>query len=524
MPSEASRHGWVALVGAGPGHPGLLTLRGRECLSQATVVVHDRLIACELLNYASDAARRIYVGKGPREHAVSQDGINDLLVELARAGERVVRLKGGDPFVFGRGGEEALTLEEHRVPYEIVPGVSSAIAAPAYAGIPVTHRGLASSFTVLTGHEDPSKPASAHDWASISRSAETLVVMMGVEQLGAIAESLITHGRPSDEPTALIHWGTTPAQRVVVGTLGSIARLAKEQSVGPPAVMVVGRVVRLRSALAWFERRPLFGLRVLVTRARAQASSFAAKLRDLGGEPIEFPTIQSLPPSDCGELDRALEHLREFDWVVFTSANGVRFGLARLLAIGRDARSFGSARICAIGPPTAESLTEFGLRADLVPPAFLTEAVLQSLRDSGVDRSRVLLLRADIAPPDLAGGLRQAGADVESVVAYRTVPDERARDQTIDRLRAREIDVVTFTSSSTVRNLINALGPDVRESLDGLPAICIGPVTAATARELGLQVIAVAAQHTIDGLLDALVAWRSGVAQDHTAQTEGVRP
>lgn len=501
----AEPRGIVYLVGAGPGDPGLLTRRGEALLRRAEVVVFDRLAAPALLELAPPTAERVYVGKQPGRHALPQAAINDLLVARGRAGRVVVRLKGGDPFVFGRGGEEALALRAAGVTYEVVPGVTSAVAAPAYAGIPVTHRGLASSVTIATGHEDPTRPASSLDWSSLARGADTLVLLMGVEHVAEIASQLMRAGRRADEPAALVRWGTTAEQETLLATLGTIAAQSAERGLQPPAVLVIGAVAGLADQLAWFERRPLSGRRVLVTRAREQASGLSERLAELGAEPVEFPAIRIRPLEDPASLDRALGQLRAFDWVVFTSANGVRAAFERLDLLGLDARAFSAARVAAIGPATAEALRERGLRADFVPSAFTSQAMLAELAPRIGSERRVLLLQADVAPRALADGLAASGAVVENVVAYRTEPDASGRDEVQQRLEAGSIDFVTFTSSSTVRNLVAALGGSVGP-LAGPTIACIGPVTAATARELGLRVDLVAAVHTIDGLIEALVA------------------
>jgi uroporphyrinogen III methyltransferase/synthase len=497
--------GIVHLVGAGPGDPGLLTRRGEQLLREADVVVYDRLVSAELLELCRPEAERVFVGKEGFGPSVPQAATNRLLIERARAGQRVVRLKGGDPFVFGRGGEEALELVAAGVAYEVVPGVSSAIAGPACAGIPVTQRGLASSFTVATGNEDPTKPESAIDWPALARGADTLVLLMGVERLAAIAERLIGAGRSADEPTALIRWATTPGQQTVLATLGSIAERTAERGIRPPAVLVVGAVVGLAERLGRPRGGPLAGRRVLVTRARQQASALSARLRSLGAEPLEFPSIGIEMLTDTAELDRALGNLAEFDWVVLTSVNGVQACFEGLQRLERDARAFGSARVAAIGPATERELRQRGIRPDLVPGVFTSEGVSAALGPLLSASSRVLLPRADIAPPALAEALAATGARVESVTAYRTVP-ERAGRETVRRLLERgEIDVVTFTSSSTVGNLVEGL--EGAAALLARPLVaCIGPVTAATARRLGLEVDLVAETHTIDGLIAALVA------------------
>ncbi len=495
--------GLVSLVGAGPGDPGLLTLRGAERLRQAEVVVYDRLASPELLELAPQGAERIYVGKSAGQHAMSQAEIDALLVERAQAGQRVVRLKGGDPFVFGRGGEEALTLARAGLRFEIVPGVSSAIAAAAYAGIPVTHRDLASSVTIVTGHEDPTRSGSRLDWQRLAAGADTLVILMGVERLAEIAAELARGGRPSSQPAAVIEWGTTSRQRVVTAPLDQIADVAAGAAISPPAVLVVGDVAALRSELDWFQRGPLSGKRVLVTRARDQASRLSQLLRERGAEPFEFPAIQIRWLLDPAPLDQAIQRLDAYQWVVFTSANGMEAVFQRLDAIGLDVRAFGRSRLCAIGPATAEALGRRGLRADWVPAEFLTAAILRGFGERGVADARMLLPRANIADPSLARGLVELGATVDDVTAYYTVPANENAEGLIDLLQRRQVDIATFASSSTVRNLHDALGSNC-DLLSTVQTVCIGPVTAAAARELGLRIDAVADTHTIDGLVEAV--------------------
>jgi uroporphyrinogen III methyltransferase/synthase len=501
--------GRVYLVGAGPGEPGLMTMKGVECLRRADVLVYDRLISPALLDYAPAQAERIYVGKVSGDHAMPQSEINHLLIQKAREGKTVVRLKGGDPFVFGRGGEEALALVTAGISLEIVPGVSSAIAAPACAGIPVTHRGLSSSFAVFTGHRERSTPFST----LASPLADTLIFLMGVENLQDIVRSLLEAGCSVETPAALVRWGTTPRQETVVGTLSDI--LERSRELEPPAVLVVGQVVTLREQVGWFEKRPLFGKRILVTRAQEQAGELVSLLAEQGAEPIEFPVIQLAPVQDTAQLDEALT--RRYDWVIFTSVNGVRAVWERLQAAERDARALSGTRLCAIGPATAQALATHGVRADFVPTEYVAQAILAGIGD--VSGQRILLPRADIARQTLADGLRRKGAVVDEVAAYRTViADDQAfhshaiRNMLVDD----QIDAITFTSSSTVRGLVNALGTDVgihplleREiPKSKVPVIaCIGPVTAQTARELGLSVDVVAPDHTLEGLVAALVSY-----------------
>ena len=475
----------VYLVGAGPGDPGLLTLRGAEVLARADVVVHDRLAEASLLDLAPPSAERIDVGKSPGG-PVHQDEINSLLVERGGAGQEVVRLKGGDPFVFGRGGEEASALLEAGVPFEVVPGVSSAVGVPAYAGVPVTHRGLSTSFTVVTGH---SRHSVDHDidWEGLARVGDTVVVLMGVAHRAEIAARLIAGGAPADTPVAAIRWGTRPDQRTVRTTLAELHRCELE----PPVTMVVGRVAGLD--LRWFESRPLFGRRVVVTRARHQAPALSDRLRRAGAEPVEVATVEMVDPDDGGQALRdAAGRVRSFDWVCFTSANAV----ARFLACLPDSRAVGDTRVAAVGPGTSAALAAAGIVADLVPAASLAEGLVEAFP---AGPGRALLPQAAGARPVLARGLEAKGWDVEVVHAYRTVASSPPAEAVAAAAKA---DAIAFTSASTVDSYLAAAGPDA------VPPVvaCIGPVTAAAAEAAGLTVSAVATEHTLDGLVAALVA------------------
>ena len=500
--THAATTGTVYLVGAGPGDPGLITVKGLRCLEAADVVVHDRLVDQRLVARASRDAEVIDVGKVPGEGGERQAEINALLVHRARAGKSVVRLKGGDPFVFGRGGEEAEALAEAGVPFEVVPGVTSAIAAPAYAGIPLTRRGTVSSFTVVTGSETSDKNAVA--WDALARAGGTLVVLMGWESLPAIADTLTREGLPATTPVALVQWGTEPYQRTVVGTLSDIAEKASQAGLSPPVVAVIGEVVGLRKKLQWFDHRPLFGVRVLVTRSRTQAGALSELLSQEGAQPLEVPTIEIQPLDDYTELDDALGELPDYDWVVFPSANAVEVVFDRLAGLGRDARAFHSARVAAIGSATADSLRTRGIVADFVPEEFVSESVADGLSHRIASGQRVLLPQADIGRQALAEGLAAHGADVHKVTAYRTVTpqDSAARLAT---LLEEGVDVATFTSSSTVRNLAALLEGDLK-GLAQVKIACIGPVTAAAARDAGLEVDIMATEYTVAGLVEALKA------------------
>ncbi|MGI6125430.1 MAG: uroporphyrinogen-III C-methyltransferase [Planifilum sp.] len=499
--------GKVYLVGAGPGDPGLITVKGLETIKRADVLVYDRLASPRLLGYAPEEAERIYVGKRPDRHTLRQEEINELLVRKAKEGKVVVRLKGGDPFVFGRGGEEAETLAEHGIPFEVIPGITSAIAVPAYAGIPVTHRDFNASFVVVTGHERPEKTESSIDWEHLARAAETQIFLMGVGNLPFIREQLIRHGRSPDTPVALIRWGTRVEQQTLTGTLGDIVERVERANFQPPAVIVVGEVVKLRDTLKWFEGKPLFGKRVLVTRARSQASALSERIEALGGEAIEFPAIRITRPARQDLLDAALSRLEDYDWVVFTSVNGVRCFFRRLRELNLDIRRMAKAKVAAIGPQTAEALMGKGLQVEVQPGEYRAEALVEAMASRVEPGENVLLPRADIARKVLPRELERFGLKVTEVDAYDTRVGTEDAGEVARLLEEGAIHVITFTSSSTVRNFVQALRT-VREDWKSLVApvqvACIGPITARTAEELGLEVDAVAETYTIDGLVDVL--------------------
>ena len=511
-----SKPGKVYLIGAGPGDPGLLTVKGREVLERADVVVYDRLAHPSLLDHAPPSAERIFAGKARGQQELTQDGINALLVECAQAGKLVARLKGGDPFVFGRGGEEALALARAGIPFEVVPGVSSAIAAPAYAGIPVTHRGIATGFTVVSGSEDPSKPESAVRWEELGRSLAahggTLMTLMGWASIEKILDALQQAGLSPDTPVALVQWGTWTRQRTVTGTLTDAAHLGRVAGLAAPVVAIIGEVVDLRGELAWFDNRPLFGKRVLVTRSRTQASRMCQLLEDTGATAVELPAIAIAPPQDYGPLDEAASRLSSYDWVIFASVNAVDAVFDRIDAQGRDARAFGNSRVGAIGPATTAALERRGIRPDFTPSRSVSSAALEELAAYDWNGVSVLLPAADIGRDELAEGLSRLGADVARVTAYRTITPPDAAQRAQDAF-AEGIDIVTFTSSSTVRNLLGLLEEDGgpgREALAGSIVACIGPATSGTARELGLRVDIEAEEHTVDGLAEALIGRFSG--------------
>jgi uroporphyrinogen III methyltransferase/synthase len=515
--------GIVFLVGAGPGNPGLLTLRGAELLRSADVVVYDYLSNPQLLSHAPHAEHR-YVGKKAARHSMTQEQISALLVELGCAGKRVVRLKGGDPFVFGRGGEECEALHAAGVPFEVVPGVTAAIAAPAYAGIPVTHRDLNSSFTFITGHEkeevykdDDAKSrdpggASDLDWAVLAK-LPCVAFYMGVKALPRICRKLIEHGMDPGMPAATIRWGTTPRQHTVTGTISDLPQRVAEAGLGPPAMTIIGRVVTLRQTLNWFETRPLFGQTIVVTRTRQQASDLSQRLSELGANVIEAPTIELSPPADWSAVDDALRSISAFDWVIFTSQNGVEFTRQRLLELSLDARSFGKTKIAAIGDATARAVHEqLFLLVDLVPKSFVAEALADALAGQDQIRGkRFLLLRADIARPILRERLEQQGAaEVRDVAIYETKTVASLPADLQDPLAANQVTWITFTSSSTARNFISLLGPDYLQKLATVKLASIGPVTTNTLKEAGLTPAVQAASFNIDGLVRAIADVKHG--------------
>jgi len=488
----------VYLVGAGPGDPGLMTARALELIAAADVIVYDRLIPAGALDVAREDAQLLYAGKEGGGPSVSQEEIDALLIEHGRAGRSVVRLKGGDPFVFGRGGEEAEALRAAGISFEVVPGVTAGVAAPAYAGIPVTHRDAASAVAFVTGHEDPAKPESALDWRALAAFPGTLVVYMGVRRLATIAEQLIAGGRDSAQPAAVIERGTFTRQRVVTATLGSVAASAEEQGIRAPAIAVFGEVAALRERLRWFEDRPLSGVSVAVTRARAQASGLASRLRSLGAEVVEAPAIRISP------LETQLPDVRSYDLVCLTSPNGARLLLQRMTDAGLDARSLSGARIAAIGPGTAAALREHGLIADVVPERFVAEGLIEALADVPV--TRALVARAAESRDVLPDALRERGAEVDVVALYETVAEPLSDAQLAALGHA---DYVTFTSSSTVRFLFEAIAGRVAL---GARLVSIGPVTSETLRAQGHEPDVEAVRHDIDGVVDALVADVAAVA------------
>ncbi|QJW44584.1 uroporphyrinogen-III C-methyltransferase [bacterium BFN5] len=496
--------GMVYLVGAGPGDYKLISIKAVEYIQEADTIVYDRLADDRLLAYARPDVELIYVGKASSAHTMRQEDINQLLVDKAKAGKKVVRLKGGDPFVFGRGGEEALKLVENNLPFEIVPGITSAISVPAYAGIPVTHRGVATSFAVITGHEDPTKGESSMKWDKLATGVDTLVFLMGVENLPYITSRLIANGRLASTPAAVIRWGTKPEQEVLVTTVGQAAEDVAKQGIKPPAIFIVGDVVNLRQELAWFDQRPLFGKTVLVTRAREQASALTAKLEALGAQCIEAPAIKIVPPDSYAALDQAIQELGTYQWLILTSVNGVDYFFNRLSQAGGDARALAGIKIAAIGIQTAERLKSYGIRADIIPAEFRAEGIIEALTGKVEPGMKVLIPRALVARDILPEKLTEMGAVVDVVPAYQTVTAATDGNRLAEKIAAGKIDLITFTSSSTVTNLLNILGPQGAELVSKTKTACIGPITAGTCIENGIKPDVIAEEFTISGLVAAI--------------------
>jgi len=498
-------NGKIYLVGAGPGDPGLITIKGLDCIRNADVLIYDFLASPLLLKHVRENAEIIYVGKKGGDHTLSQDRINALIVEKAREGLNVVRLKGGDPFIFGRGGEEAEALIDAGIPFEIVPGITSAIAAPTYAGIPLTHRKFTSTVAFVTGHEDPTKEESSIDWAAIASGIGTIVFLMGVKNLPHITGQLVNHGMKPDTPVALIRWGTTPRQVTVTGTLETIVDRVEAAGLKPPAIIIVGHVVKLRERMKWFENRSLMGKKIVVTRAREQASELVQILTDLGAECLECPTIKVRPPDDVTPLDEAIEALSEYDWLVFTSVNGVDFFFDRLFQKGMDVRAVSNLHTAVIGPATEKRLFDFGLKSDIVPESYRAESVIEAFRSENITGKKILLPRAKEARPILPVELTKMGAVVDEISAYCTHAVQDNIDELLSELENKAIDIITFTSSSTVTNFKALLPPERFENLMRNVIIAsIGPVTADTAKKLGFHVHIVAASYTIPGLCQAI--------------------
>lgn len=495
--------GYVYLVGAGPGDPGLMTVKGKRCLSDADTVVYDALVNKRMLSWVNPDAKLIYVGKRSNHHTLKQPEINQVLIDEALQGKTVVRLKGGDPYVFGRGGEEAEALYNAGIAFEVVPGITSAVAVPSYAGIPVTHRTMTSSFTVVTGHEDPLKEDSRVNWPRLATDPGTLIFLMGVERLPKIVGQLTANGKDPKTPAALIQWGTRPQQKTAVGTLETIVEEVKRVGITSPAIIIVGQVVSMRQILNWFEKKPLFGKSILVTRAREQASVFSEMIERAGGEALEAPAISIEYNEHDPALIDAVHHAADYEWIVFTSVNGVEAFFRLMAKEGLDIRSMGKARICAIGPKTRDRLKARGLLVEALPEKFIAEGLIDLLKPLVHAGDRVLVPRSDLARKTLVEVLGQLGCDVNEVVAYHTCTSHELDQDILERLQAQNIDIITFTSSSTVRNLM-AMVED-HALLDHVVFASIGPATSATLRSFGYEPQIEAKEYTINGLLEAIV-------------------
>ena len=495
----------VYLVGSGPGDPGLITVKGLECIKKADIIVYDYLVNSVLLRNARKDVELIYVGKKGNQHTMEQDDINQLLVDKARENKIVTRLKGGDPYVFGRGGEEAIVLHENNIPFEVVPGITAAIASPNYAGIPVTHRTCTSTFGLITGHEDPTKDQSDVDWEKLSTGLGTLTFYMGIKNLPNIVNQLVKHGRSEDTPVAVIRWGTTTHQETVTGTLSTIVEIAKD--IKPPAITIVGEVVNLRDQLNWFESRPLFGKTIIVTRSRDQASEFSEQLIELGANVLEYPTIHITSPDDFGPLDRELRRLESTDWLIFTSVNGVDAFFNRIFELGRDVRDLKGVKICSIGPATTERIKGFHVTIDCQPPKYVAESVVEALKKvEELKGKRFLMPRTDIARSYIPEELEKMGAEVSDIIAYKTVLATDGDNMVLDKLKDGEVDIVTFTSASTVKNFVKIIGENNLSAFkNNVQFASIGPITTESAEEMDIDISIKADEYTIPGLVQAIV-------------------
>jgi len=501
------KRGKVYLVGAGPGDPKLLTLKAKECLEEADVVLYDFLINPDILNFSKPSAEKIFVGK-KGSGSFQQDQINSLVIQNAMEGKTVVRLKGGDPFIFGRGGEEAEALVEEGLPFEVVPGITSAIAVPAYAGIPLTHRGLSSSVAFITAHEDPSKIESSLDWSKISTGIDTLVFFMGLGNLDMIVSQLIKNGRSPETPIALIQWGTRFDQKTVIGTLKNIRKKGEESGLESPVLILVGEVIHLREKLNWFEKRPLFGKKILITRSKEQSKDFSDLLFYYGAEPVVFPTISLVPPETWAELDRAIASLERYDWIIFSSTNGVHYFMKRLKALGKDIRALHRQKICAIGSSTAEDLLNYGINFDMVPGSFQGESIVEAFRQMNIKGLSFLIPRAKEAREIIPDSLIKMGAKVDIVTAYQNVKPHEDVDRIKKLLSDNKISVITFTSSSTVKNFLEMFDSmELKTALKKTKIASIGPITSQTLRNAGCQVDIEPSEHTITALTESIVEY-----------------
>ena len=494
--------GLVVLVGAGPGDTGLLTLNGKLWLEKADVILYDHLVNPDMVRFTQKSAEMVYVGKIEGVASMAQEQINDLLIQKAQEGKTVVRLKGGDPFIFGRGGEEILAVKTAGIPFIIVPGVTSVTGVAAYAGIPLTHRHLSSTLSIITGSNEKNQGDIHIDWEKIASRSGTLVFLMGARKLPLIVEKLIKFGKSPDTPIAVVQWGTTARQKTWTGTLGTIVEISAEDKILPPALTIIGEVVNLKSKIEWYEHLPLFGKTVVVTRKGDQADSMIDRLRELGAEPFFFPVIETIAPDDWSPLDNALNNLSQYDGLIFTSVNGVRFFAERLKTIEQDIRELKGARVYTIGPKTAEAVRDLGIRVDVVPENFVAESLIESIGNA--EGKRFLIPRATVARETLPEQLRKMGALVDVAPAYKPVLPSQSVDALEKRLKEGSVDVITFTSSSTVTNFLTLTGEQLLPAIKNTKIACIGPITAKTARDAGLNVEIMPEQYTVSSLMDAI--------------------
>lgn len=499
--------GKVYLIGAGPGEPGLLTIKGRDCLALADVIIYDYLANPVLLGYTREDAEQIYVGKSRGQHSVPQEEINQLLADKAAAGLNVARLKGGDPYVFGRGGEEAAYLHERKIPFEVVPGVTAGFAAAAYAGIPLTHRDITTSLALLTGHERPERKLSSLDWEKLATGLGTLIFYMGMTNLKMISEKLIAHGRPADTPVAVVQWATLPRQKTLVATLDKVADEVAAAGIEPPAVIIIGEVVRYRDELRWYDNLPLFGKRFLITRPREQAANFVGLLQAQGAETICIPTIEIAPPASWHECDEALAQLGSYDGLVLTSANGVDAFFGRMAEQGLDLRALAGVKIIAVGPKTARAIEARGIRPDLVPANYRAEGVVEELLEQEIAGKRYLYPRTEIARNLIPDSLTEAGAQVDAPVVYRTVAPQGKEEMIRHLLQEQELDAICFSSSSTFDNLYAIFGEELHQLKQETDFISIGPLTSQSIRARKFEVALEPEQSTLDDLVAAMVEY-----------------
>ncbi len=518
------KKGMVYIIGAGPGDIGLLTVKGLRCLRKADVVVYDFHLNAQILNYINREAEFIYAGKRGGHHEMSQDEINRALIEKAMEGKVVCRLKGGDPFVFGRGGEEAEALADEGIRFEIIPGISSAIAAPAYAGIPLTHRKYSSSFAVITGNEDVTKSESTINWDGLAKNFDTLVFLMGVKNIPNITQKLLQSGKSPETPAALVRWGTRPDQKTILSTLGGIAEAARDAEIKPPAVMIIGNVVELRDTLQWYEKKPLFGHRILITR---EYSPDYEPLEELGAEIFEFPTIKIVPPDSYEQLDLAIDNIEAYNWIIFTSKNGFNYFIKRILEKDRDIRDLKGIKICAIGAKTAAIVKSYGINVDLIPEEFNAEGLISAImqkcgraeeqesgtsefpnfRDSRLEGLKLLLPRAEVARDIFPRKIRELGGLIDTPTAYKTIKPLRHGKRLQRFLRAGRITIATFSSAATFNNFVEMVGDDAIGFLKDLTIAAIGPITVKAIEKAGLKVHIVPEQATITRMVQEIIRW-----------------